>query len=161
MIQTSPHNWDYPATWTHYSVYAGMHKHVHSDDLVGDAIPRDLPQHHFPSDPNPPQLTILHHPLSMLLKALLCFHKFFIQHLSKCCLGPVIQSYVLGQAAWHRILIFYFYIMSFKLHPSFGSVSWCLCGMQWKHLRSQHRHPFPESILTLYKPFVCYFALFL
>jgi hypothetical protein len=23
--------------------------------------------------------------------------------------------------------------MSFKLHASFGSVSWCFCGMQWNH----------------------------
>jgi hypothetical protein len=130
VIHSSHHNSEYTATWTHYSAYTGIHKHIHSDDLVGDTIPRDLPQHHFPSHPNPPQLTTLHHPFSMLLKALLCFHKVFNQHLSKCCLGPVIQSYVLEQAAWHQVLIFYFYIMSLKLHTSFESVSWCLCGMQ-------------------------------
>jgi hypothetical protein len=133
MIQTSPHIWDYPATWTHYSVYTDTHKHVPSDNLVGDAIPCDLPWHHFPSDPNPPQLATLHHPFCMLFKALLFSHKFFNQHPSKCCLGPVIQSYFLGQAAWPKVLKFYSYIMSSKLHASFGSVSWCLCGMQWKH----------------------------
>ena len=146
-------------TLQHTTVYTGIHKHMHSDDLVGDAIPCYLPQLHFPSDSNPLHLTILHHPSSMLLKALQCFHKFFNQHLSKCCLGPVIQSYVPAYGTWHRVLIFYFYIMSLEPHASFGSVSWCLCGMQQKHLRSQHVHPFPQSVLALCKLFVCYVML--
>jgi hypothetical protein len=123
-----------------------MYKHLHSDDLVSEAIPCDLQQHNFPSDLNPFHLTTVYHPLYMLLEALLFFHKFFNQYFSKFCLGPVIQSYVLVTEAWDRVLIFYFYMMSLQQHASFGSVSWCLCGMEWKHLRSQHGHLFPESV---------------
>jgi hypothetical protein len=97
----------------HYSVHTGIHKHVHSDDLVGDAIPCDLPQHHFPLDPNPPHLTILHHPFSMLLKALLCFHKVFNQHLSKCCLGAVIRKlyFETGSMAQSFDILFLYYVL--------------------------------------------------
>jgi hypothetical protein len=112
-------------------VYTGMYKHLHSDDLVSDAIPCDLLQHHFPSD-LACSSTLLPQVLQSTSLQILSWLSY-----SKLCLA---------REAWDRVLIFYFYMMSLQQHASFGSVSWCLCGKEWKHLSSQHGYLFPESV---------------
>lgn len=108
----------------------------------------------------PYTLMILLMMLSMLFKALLCFHKFFNQHLSKCCLDQLFKVMFWdrepGTEFWYFILILcpsnYTQVLGLFLG---------VCVACNGTMRSQHGHLLPESVLALCKLFVCYFALFL
>lgn len=56
-----------------------------------------------------------------------------------------------------KVLMFYFYILSFQHHADFDFLYWHLCGMEWKHPEIVNLHICSLNQLWIRVSHLCYF----